>query len=82
MDVIFDKPCRLSFTSAVTATDGAVAEVSQKVKLFCSPDFEIREGSKITVTQNGITTAYKRSGVPSMYATHQEILLDLFERWA
>ena len=82
VDVLYDQPCRLSFSSSPAATDGNVAEVNQTVKLFCSPDITVKEGSKIVVTQNGVTTEYKQSGTPALYETHQEIILELFRGWA
>lgn len=82
MDVLVDQPCRLSFSSSPSATNGDVAEINQTVKLFFSPEIKVKEGSKITVTQNGVTTAYKQSGTPAHYPTHQEILLELFKGWA
>ena len=82
VDVIINQPCRLSFSSSPSATNGDVAEINQTVKLFFAPEIKVKEGSKITVTQNGVTTAYKQSGTPAYYATHQEILLELFKGWA
>ncbi|MDE5588721.1 MAG: hypothetical protein K2J60_06220 [Acetatifactor sp.] len=81
--VLDDQPCRVSFSSisAVTQTESAAA-VGQTVKLFISPDICIKPGSKITVTQSGVTTDYTYSGVPAVYATHQEIMLDLFKEWS
>lgn len=81
--VLEDQPCKLSFETLKSAvrTDSA-ATVTQITKLFVSPDVSIRAGSKITVTQDGVTTDYTRSGVSAVYPTHQEIVLDLFERWA
>lgn len=82
--VVLDKqPCRLIFQSADTAgLDEAAVTVAQKVKLLISPDVVIRPGSKITVTQNEVTADYTYSGIPAVYPTHQEITLQLFERWA
>lgn len=76
-------PCRLSFSSSPSTTaDGSAAKIAQTAKLFLAPNIEVKEGSKITVTQNGVTTDYKRSGKPAVYATHQEIVLELFDGWA
>lgn len=78
-----DKPCHLSLEtlSAAIQTESS-ASVTQVTKLFASPDLAIPAGSKITVTQAGKTTAYTYSGVPAVYDTHQEIILNLFEKWA
>lgn len=80
---VYDQPCRLSFSSksASTANDG-YNTVAQPVTLFIAPEIEIPAGSKITVTQNGKTTDYCRSGEGAVYVSHQEIALDLFEDYA
>ena len=70
-----------SNVSAVDQTESA-AKTAQVTKLFLSPDTKIKSGSKITVTQAGITRAYECSGVPAVYPTHQEIVLTLSERYA
>lgn len=80
--VLEDQPCKLSFETLRPAvrTDTAAA-VTQITKLFVSPDVVIRPGSKITVMQDNVTTDYTRSGVPAVYPTHQEIVLELFEEY-
>lgn len=80
--VIENQPCRLSFEkiSAATQTDTA-AVVSQNIKLFLAPEIRVASGSKIVVTQNGMTGEYCASGKPAVYATHQEIILELFRGW-
>lgn len=76
-------PCRLSYrTYNNTNTDEGANEVSQVARLFLSPEIEIKAGSKIEVTQAGRTVAYKKSGQPAVYESHQEIGLELFDRWA
>lgn len=81
--VLSNKKCRLSFetinnTNQTSTTNNAI----QIVKLFIAPELNIKKGSKIIVTQNNRTTAYKNSGQPAIYETHQEIVLDLFEGWS
>ncbi len=78
--VLENQPCRLSFehSQAASQTESAAA-VTQIIKLFISPDVTIKPGTKITVTQAGKTTVYTCSGVPAVYDTHQEIILNLFE---
>ena len=81
--VLENLPCRVSFESKRSAvqTDTA-ASVSQGIRLFAAPDADIKSGSKVVVTQNGHTQAYRASGVPAVYPTHREIMLELFEEWA
>lgn len=80
--VLENQSCRLSFEKVqqVVQSENAATAV-QTVKLFLAPEITIKANSKITVTQAGITTAYKASGIPAVYHTHQEIVLELFERW-
>ena len=82
VEVLVDQPCRLSFSGNPSTSDGNVAEISQTVKLFFAPEITIKEGSKVIVTQNGVTTEYKQSGTPAIYSTHKEIFLELFKGWA
>lgn len=81
--VVKDHPCRLSFEklNAASQTETATA-VSQGVKLFLAPEVKVNSGSKIIVTQNGVRGEYSASGVSAVYATHQEIILELFRGWS
>ena len=75
--------CRISFGSAAAAAADEVApEVQQTITLFLAPEVDVPAGCKISVTREGNTVDYCRSGVPSVYKTHQEIKLELFERYA
>lgn len=82
--VLESEPCRLSFKtiSNTNQTDTAASAVVQIVKVFLAPEIQVKPGSKLTITQNGVTTEYKSSGEPAFYGTHQEIVLSLFEGWA
>ena len=81
--VLENEPCRLSFTNTSSTKEGDVAAtVSQVIELFISPNVDIAPGSKITVTQNGETVDYAKSGVKAKYPTHQEIVLTLWDRWS
>lgn len=79
-----DIPCRISFKNN-NLNDSIPTETAsvpvQKIKLFTAPENTIPKGSKIEVTQNNVTRAYKSSGEPMMYYTHQEIILEIFDRW-
>lgn len=81
--VLENQPCHLSFETLNNAVQSeSAAAVTQTIKLFVSSDISIKAGSKITVTQAGVTADYTCSGIPAVYETHQEIILVLFERWA
>lgn len=76
-------PCRLSFkTKANTDKNEIASSVSQIIEVFLNPEITIKTGSKLIITQNGVTTEYKSSGQPAVYSTHQEIILELFKEWA
>ena len=81
--VLENQPCKLSFETVTAAvqTENAAA-LSQAGKLFVFPDVTIKPGSMLTVAQNGVTTEYTSSGVPAVYPTHQEIILELSGKWA
>ena len=82
--VLTDRPCRLSFKTInnTNQTDTAASTVAQITKVFLAPEIQVKPGSKLTITQNGVTTEYKSSGQPAFYSTHQEIVLELFKGWA
>lgn len=81
--VFEEEPCRLSFSNSPAAADAnPAAAVSQTVKLFLAPEKEVKPGSKIVVTQNGITESYAQSGRAAVYPSHQEITLELWKGYA
>ena len=83
VETVKDEPCRLSFSALTTALQkqGASA-TTQAVKLFIAPEIIIAPGSKITVTQNNRTCEYSQSGEVALYSSHQEIKLELWQKWA
>lgn len=82
MVVAENVPCRVSFSSKSSAknSDGAY-QTTQTTKLFIATDVDIKIGSKIIVTQNGITTEYGASGEKAIYSGHQEIVLEKSTDW-
>lgn len=75
-------PCRLSYHSFPSGKQTDTATVAtQNIKLFLSPEIEVKAGSEIVVTQNSVTTAYKASGIPAIYLSHQEVELTLKDGW-
>lgn len=73
-------PCRLSYkmTSSVVNNDKYNVPV-QIIKLFISPNIDIKKGSKLVILHNGKEKEYKRSSEPVIYETHQEIILEIDE---
>ena len=81
--VLENQPCKLSFEKLdPSAQSETAASLLQGVKLFLAPEIRIKPGSKLVVTQHGVTEEYAGSGEPAVYATHQEIMLKLWEGWA
>lgn len=80
--LLTDEPCRLSDVNLQVTGTGEAPDLIQKKKLFCAPELEIPAGSKIIVTQNGVTTAFHRSSEPTVHECHQEIILDIFKNWS
>ena len=81
--VLENEPCKLSFKNITSASETQnVSVITQSVSLILSPDVVVKSGSKIIVTQNGVTKDYKSSGEPAVYSTHQEIILELFKGWS
>lgn len=72
-------PCRVSFSSIPNTTDSMKPTKAQAVKLFLSPDVTIPPGCRVDVTRYGQTTTYRSSGMPALYATHQEVNLVNYE---
>lgn len=88
--VVIEKlPCRVSFGSKKRSFDSSkptvetvtATKLGQQIKLFVSPEVDIKAGSKIITTQNGLVTVYKNTGQPIMHGSHQEISVSLFEGW-
>lgn len=76
-----NQPCMLSNTSTAPTTSAeGVPSVSKITKIFVAPDIPIKEGSKLVVTQDGVTNTYERSGIPSVYPTHQEVTVNIMEK--
>jgi hypothetical protein len=82
--VLRDQPCRLSFKTInqTNMSDTGASAVTQITQVFLAPEIKVKPGSKLTITQNGVTTEYKSSGEPAVHANHQEIQLTLFKGWA
>jgi len=80
--VIVNQPCKLSTkTIAEASSEGSVATVAKVVKLFLAPEIRVKEGSRITVIQHGMTEQYECSGTPAVYGNHQEIILRAVKKW-
>lgn len=81
--VLQNQPCKLSFESISAAVQTETgAAVSQGIKLFIAPEIKVKNGSKIVIAQNSVTAEYSASGQAAVYASHQEIMLELWRGWA
>lgn len=73
--------CRLSYRNApATNQTSSFNSASQQISLYLAPDVKITPGSEIRVVQNDVEAVYRSSGVPKVYATHQEIALEQVDR--
>ncbi|ENY8714612.1 hypothetical protein QVB37_18065 [Clostridioides difficile] len=78
--VLENQPCKLSYKNITSTEEGKVAKLTQTIKLFISPNIEVKAGSKLIITnQNNITKEYIRSGESAIYPNHQELILELFK---
>ena len=78
-----NEPCRLSHSGfGSTSTTNTLNAVSASIKMFISPEIEIPEGSKIIITQYGVTDTYHMSSKPVVFVSHQEINLELEKEYA
>ena len=82
--LVTDEPCKLSFNSAdtIVSIENNVSALDQTVKLFMSNETTVPAGSKVAVTRAGKTYHYRSSGEPKAFTFHQEIGLEIDERWA
>lgn len=72
-----DIPCKLSYNSSNSAKESEVfSSVSQSIKVFMSPEYIVKEGSKINITRGQECYQFKSSGTPIVFETHQEINLE------
>lgn len=82
-EVLINQPCKLSFSRISNTNQGeTAASIGQITKVLIAPEIQVKPGSKLTITQNGVTTEYSKSGEPATYNTHQEIVLELFKGWS
>lgn len=84
-DVVTDAniPCRISYERVASTAPAEEAQiVTQTVTLFIANTVDIPSGSKIAVTQNGVTADYEQSGEAAVYSFHKEVPLALFAGWA
>ncbi len=77
-------PCRLSFEQErerESRNTYAQSNKEQYAKLILSNEPMIKAGSVIDVEQNNVKKRYKSSGEPSIYSSHQEIMLEIYKEW-
>lgn len=70
-----DQPCRISQKS-LGSNDQTEAQnqIQYEIKLFISPELDIRQGDAIEVARGSVIRTYT-AGEPFLYPTHQEISL-------
>lgn len=81
--VLEEQPCLIIYKTVSSASiPEPAAAINQGTVLLIAPEVHIKPGSKITVSQNGVTADYARSGIPAVFATHKEINLESFTGYA
>jgi len=75
-------PCRISFAGSPKTGAGDVSEAPQTVKIYFDSDYAVKTGSRLDVTQNGVTNSYRHTGKEARYQTHVEVEAEPVERWA
>lgn len=85
--VLSDVKCRLSTSSIPYASGGDVSSIAKEIKLFVSPDINIKPGSKVIVKkilEDGITIeeTYSCCGYAGAYQTHREYQLEIEDKRA
>lgn len=75
-------PCKLSHKTVTYASEGVANSLTHVTTLIINPEVVIKPGSKILVTRDGVTTAFKNSGLPARYINHQEITLEQLDERA
>ncbi|MFL8713014.1 hypothetical protein Q3304_19755 [Clostridioides sp. GD02377] len=73
--VLENQPCKLSYKNITSTEQGEVAKLAQTIKLFISPNINIKAGSKLIINDK----EYIRSGESAIYPNHQEVVLELFK---
>ena len=74
--ILENEPCRISFKTIAASSDDKISSSSQQIKLFISNEIDINAGSIIEVFIYGKLVEYKLSGMPAIYSSHQEIILE------
>lgn len=75
-------PCRLSYVSVESPLQGVGGALSEKIKLFLSPYVKIKPNSKIVVLKGDENLTFKATSIAKVYKTHQEIIMEVFDKWA
>lgn len=75
-----DIPCRLSNSEELHSETRELPYANHTIKLFTSPDYDIKPGSHIIVTQHGRTYEFGLASRPARYCTHQEINLESWDK--
>lgn len=80
--LVENEPCRLSYKNVYGMVNSDTADTVRQInKLFIKPELDIPSGSIIEVTQHGKTSIYSNSGYPEVHSSHQEIVLNLNDRY-
>lgn len=75
--LVENEPCKLSFETLSTSSEDEVkAKIVQKTKLFITNEITIPPGSIVEVTRGTRVFVFSSSGLPGVFSSHQEIVLE------
>lgn len=77
-----DIPCHLAFERNPEVGSDLLGEVQAVCVLFCGAEYEIAPGSRVLVRQNGREYRLALTGLPRVYAVHQELRAALLSELA
>lgn len=80
-------PCRVSAKAYLFGENAAkekdrMLTLNKRVKLFVPPEYVFEPGSEIEIESHGRIRMYGKSGEMSLYASHNEVMIELLENYA
>lgn len=77
-----DVPCRLSYQDKQSATKDEPAQALKSIRVITALDVDIKEGSILEITFNGVTQKYKQAGRTHINDFRKSTPLEIYEEHA